>query len=366
MSDEPDQDSKTEEATPKKTQDAIEKGNIATSRELPVLFSLGAMLIVMIWVIGSGSARLAATLRGFLDNPGDVRLEQGQDAVLLLNAVGLEMGRFLVPAIIIFMVAGLAGSFVQNVPQVVFDRIKPELGRLSIAKGWKRLFGLQSFVEFGKALFKFGATALVVSIILKTEQHRMVNAMFSDPGTLVDSTVGIAIHLLSAVCIATVLLVAADLIWARIQWRRNLRMTKQEVKDEFKNTEGDPLVKARMRSLARDRIRHRMMANVPRATLVLANPTHYAIALRYVYEEGGAPVVLAKGQDLVALKIREIAEQNGIPVVEDKLLTRAMYGKVELDQMIPVEFYRAVAEIIYLLQVRSSDSHLPAIVNGHS
>jgi flagellar biosynthetic protein FlhB len=364
MSDEPEQDSKTEEATAKKTQDAIEKGNIAQSRELPVLFSLSAMLIVLIWVIGSGVASLATTLRGFLDNPGDVRLDQGQDAVLLLHAIGLEMGHFLVPVIVVFAVAGLAGSFVQNVPQIIFDRIEPDLSRLSIAKGWKRIFGAQGVVEFGKALFKFGAMALVVTLVLKSELHRMVNAMFSDPGTLIGTTVDLAIRLLSAVCIATVLLVAADLVWARVQWRRNLRMTKQEVKDEFKNTEGDPLVKARMRSLARDRIRHRMMASVPKATLVLANPTHYAIALRYVHEEGGAPMVLAKGQDLVALKIREIAEANGIPVVEDRLLTRAMYAKVDLDQMIPAEFYRAVAEIIYVLQTRASDSRLPAVIHG--
>ena len=126
-------------------------------------------------------------------------------------------------------------------------------------------------------------------------------------------------------------------------------MTRQEVKDEMKQVDGDPLVKARMRSLARDRARKRMIAAVPRATFVVTNPTHYAIALRYVKEEGGAPMVIAKGQDLIALKIREIATQHSIPIIEDKLLARSLYKVVEVDKMIPPEFYKAIAEIVFFL-----------------
>jgi flagellar biosynthetic protein FlhB len=129
-------------------------------------------------------------------------------------------------------------------------------------------------------------------------------------------------------------------------------MTKQEVKDEMKNIEGDPLIKARMRSLALDRRRRSMLAAVPKATLVIANPTHYAIALRYVREEGGAPRVIAKGADLIALMIRQIAEQHDIPVVEDKALARSMYDAVEVDRMIPPEFYKAVAELVHILYLR--------------
>ena len=152
---------------------------------------------------------------------------------------------------------------------------------------------------------------------------------------------------------AYAVLAAVDLVWTRVKWRRDLRMSRQELKDEMKQSEGDPLMKAKRRSLALDRRRRRMMAAVPRATLVIANPTHYAIALRYVREEGGAPVVLAKGQDLIALKIREIAEGAGIPVIEDKALARSMYDHVEVSQLIPAEFYKAVAELIHFLQARS-------------
>jgi flagellar biosynthetic protein FlhB len=131
-------------------------------------------------------------------------------------------------------------------------------------------------------------------------------------------------------------------------------MTRQEVKDELKQVDGDPLIKARMRSLARDRARKNMMAAVPRATFVIANPTHYAVALRYVKEEGGAPLVIAKGQDLIALRIREIAAQHAIPIIEDKLLARSLYKVVEVDKMIPPEFYKAVAEIVFFLFQRRS------------
>lgn len=352
MSEEPDKDSKTEEATHKKTQDEIEKGNVATSRELPILFSLAGMLLITVFIIKDYAATLSSNLRLFLDNPGGVRIDRGQDAILLLNSVALEMGTFLLPAVVLLCVAGLAGSMSQNAPRFVGERIRPQASRISLRKGWDRIFGVQGLVEFGKSLFKFTACGFVLAILLKSVQFHLVNAMFSDPGTIAETTISITVKLLSAVCIATVLLVVADIVWARLQWRKNLRMTRQEVKDEHKQSEGDPLVKSRMRSLARDRSRNRMMSNIPRATMVLANPTHYAIALRYVHEEGGAPLVIAKGQDLVALKIKEIATENKIPIFEDKVLTRAMFPKVGVDSTIPIEFYKAIAEIIYYLHTR--------------
>jgi flagellar biosynthetic protein FlhB len=163
-----------------------------------------------------------------------------------------------------------------------------------------------------------------------------------------------ASRLVATVAVATIILVAADVVWSRVSWQRELRMTRQEVKDELKQADGDPIVKARLRSLARDRLRKRMIAAVPRATLVIANPTHFAVALRYVREEGGAPLVIAKGQDLIALKIREIAAAHGIPVIEDKGLARSLYKAVEVDKMIPAEFYKAVAEIVFYVLGRQA------------
>ena len=160
----------------------------------------------------------------------------------------------------------------------------------------------------------------------------------------------IVVDLVLGVVIAMALIAGVDLLWTRFHWMQELRMTKQEVKDEHKQAEGDPILKSRMRSLARDRARQRMMASVPRATLVIANPTHFSIALRYVREETAAPIVVAKGQDLVALKIREVAEEHGIPIFEDVTLARSMFKQVSVDSMIPPQFYQAVAELIRIIQ----------------
>lgn len=270
----------------------------------------------------------------------------------LVHALALAMGRFLLPILLILFIAGIAASVLQNVPQIVFDRIQPQWSRISPASGWGRLFSIQSVVEFGKSLFKFLAIGSMSFMVLSADRHEIVNVMFMDPIGLPEFLLTLSVRLVSAVSVATIALVAGDLVWTRLRWQRDLRMTKQEVKDEFKQTEGDPLIKAKMRSLARDRLRRQMMAAVPRATMILANPTHYAIALRYDQNENDAPMVLAKGTDLIALRIREIAERNRIEVVIDKALTRAMYDHVEINQTIPAEFYRAVANLLVYVMTR--------------
>jgi flagellar biosynthetic protein FlhB len=223
---------------------------------------------------------------------------------------------------------------------------------VSPGAGAGRIFGAPGLVEFLKSLFKFGAITIVCLILLNADRKAVIDAMFTDPSALPALILSLVIRLVSAVCVTLVILVAADLVWSRFRWRSDLRMTRQEVKDEMKQSEGDPLVKSRLRSLARDRARRRMISAVPRATVVIANPTHYAIALRYDRSKGGAPLVVAKGVDLIALRIREIAAQHAIPVIEDRPLARAMYDAVEVDQWIPPEFYRAVAKILHFLYTR--------------
>jgi flagellar biosynthetic protein FlhB len=191
-------------------------------------------------------------------------------------------------------------------------------------------------------------------MVLRSAHNNVVNALFMEPAALPTLILDMASRLVATVAVATIIPVAADVVWSRVSWQRELRMTRQEVKDELKQADGDPIVKARLRSLARDRMRKRMIASVPKATLVIANPTHFAVALRYVREEGGAPLVIAKGQDLIALKIREIAAAHGIPVIEDKALARSLYKAVEVDKMIPAEFYKAVAEIVFYVLGRQA------------
>jgi flagellar biosynthesis protein FlhB len=275
------------------------------------------------------------------------------DAITLFTALTWDICRPLIPALVILLAAGLASTFLQNAPRLVLKRIQPDLARISLANGWRRIFGSHGRTEFLKSVAKLISVTLVLWVVLRSQRNALTGAMLLDPDAIPGLILMIATRLLTAVCAITVVLLAADLVWVRAFWRKEIRMTKQEIKDELKEAEGDPLRKARLRSLALDRRRKSMIAAVPRATLVIANPTHYAVALRYVREEGGAPVVISKGQDFIALKIREIAEQHAIPIIEDKSLARSMYNGVEVDRPIPPEFYKAVAEIIHILYAKS-------------
>ncbi len=352
MAEEQDQESKTEEATEKKVRDAVERGNTPSSKEAPIFASIAATLIGAVFFIRNSAGETAGVLATFLSDPAGFDISTGKNTTTLLVQLVMQAAAFIGPLLLLFIVFGLSASFLQHPPQLALERIKPQFSRISPASGWKRIFGLQGLVEFGKSLAKFAAIATITWLILKSDKNTVVTAMLQDPSTIPELILSMAIRLLSAACVATIIIVAADLVWTQKSWRRSLRMTKQEVKDEHKQAEGDPILKARRLSLARDRARNRMMAAVPRATLIVANPTHYAVALRYVQEEGGAPLVLAKGTDLIALKIREIAEANDIPVIEDRVLARSLHAAVQIDQMIPPEFYKVVAELLCMVYAR--------------
>jgi flagellar biosynthesis protein FlhB len=354
-----DKDSKTEEPTEKKLRDAIERGNTPFSKEAGILASLVGIMIISSFLLAGNVGRLSGALQRLLDDPGGWSLMSGADAVQLFEALGLEMARLLLPAIIVLATAGVLASFLQNSPRLVFERIQPQLSRLSLAKGWQRLLGRHAQVEFLKAVLKLSAICLLGGLTIRAAKHEVSNAIFMEPAALPGLIHGMAGRFVATLAVGAVVLVAADLVWSRLFWQRELRMTRQELKDEMKQVDGDPIVKARLRSLARDRLRKRMIAAVPRATMVIANPTHFAVALRYLREEGGAPLVVAKGQDHIALKIREVAEQHGIPVIEDKVLARALHKAVEVDRMIPPEFYKAVAEIVIYLYARRPAARHP-------
>ena len=182
----------------------------------------------------------------------------------------------------------------------------------------------------------------------------LLTAMEDDAGALPERILDLAIKTLAAVMVAALVVAAADLVWSQILWRRDQRMSRRELKEELRQAEGDRLIKTRLRSLRLDRSRKRMLSAVPHATMVVVNPTHYAVAMRYVRGEDRAPIVVAKGADLIALKIRAIAAAHDIPVIEDKPLARSLYAAVEVERPIPAEFYRAVAEIVRLIQQRKS------------
>ena len=299
------------------------------------------ILVVVAFFVGPGAGPLAERMALLLDNPGDFRLESGADAVGLMMAFGMQAGLFLLPMIVVLAVAGFAASFFQNAPRVTTEQIRPKLSRIAPGAGWKRIFGSQGQIEFLKSMFKFVAVGAVVAMMLNGERAPVIDSMFTEPAAVPALILSLTVRLVSVVCVTIVVMVAADVVWSRLRWHRDLRMTRQELKDEMKQSQGDPLVRSRLRSLARDRARRSMIAAVPRATVVIANPTHFAIALKYDRAKGGAPVVVAKGADLIA----PASARSPPPTASrsSRSPARALYDAVEVDQMIPPEFYRAVA-----------------------
>jgi flagellar biosynthesis protein FlhB len=346
MADSADKESKTELPTQKRYAEAAEKGNVPFSREVTVFASTLGIYCYLIFYLPSGVAQLWDTLRGVFEKPEQWRFDNGPDVVALFKRLAWEASAIVAPAFILMALFSVGASVLQNLPTPVMDRIAPKFNRINPIEGMKRIFGLPGLVEFGKSLFKVVAVGVVVVLTLQSEFFSSLDAMFADPYFLVSRLLADAKTVLIIVLVASAIIGVADYFWTHHQWFTELKMTKEEVKEERKQTEGNPILKQRQRSFARDLARKRMISSVPRATMVIANPTHYAVALRYVREEDAAPVVVAKGTDLIALKIREIAENNNIPVFEDPPLARSMFAQVSVDSVIPPAFYKAVAELI--------------------
>ncbi|MBB4652850.1 flagellar biosynthetic protein FlhB [Aminobacter niigataensis] len=337
----------------------MEKGKLPASKEVAIFTSFLAILVYTVFFASNSVAELGVFLSNFLEKPEAWPLGTERDVVELYQAVAVEVGRAIASLFLMLVVAGVGASLVQNVPQFIGERVRPQASRISLTQGWKRMFGVQGFVEFLKSLGKLGFAIIVLIFVLSDDLRVLLTGMITNPVAYGSVIRNIAVDILVAIVFVMGAIAVADFVWSRFHWFQEQRMTKQEVKDELKQSEGDPIVKSRLRSIARDRARQRMMTAVPKATLVIANPTHFAIALRYVRDENAAPVVLAKGQDLVALKIREIAEQNGVPVFEDVALARSMYKQVSVDSVIPPQFYQAVAELVRIVYGNRAQRNQP-------
>lgn len=349
MAETDDKESKTEEPTEKRINEAIEKGNIPIAREATLFGSMVAILAGVLLFGTWAGGELALSLQAVLASAGTTLLEDNGDASALVVRLVQASAIAVLPLFAIIAFGTIVASLMQNPPAAASDRVTPKLNRVSPLSGWQRLFGKAGLVEFVKASVKIVAVSVIVWIVTRSQFTSYTQALEKEPGLLVDTLIGMFTEFMLPVIIFALLLAIADMAWSRFKWRRDLRMTKQEVKEEFRQAEGDPHLKARLRSIGRQRSSQRMLAKLPTATMVVVNPTHYAVALRYVREDGGAPEVVAKGVDFLALRIREIAEENAIPLVENKPLARALYDQVEVGTQIPPDFYQAVAEIIHYL-----------------
>ena len=265
---------------------------------------------------------------------------------LLLGAGMTKVMWIMAWPMLMLMVAAFRAPFIQVGPIFAPNIIKMELSKVSPVKGWGRLFSIRSLVEFVKGLLKLGLISMVGFIILYPYFGQIDHMVGLPIPLLLVEMKTMMMRLMIGILVALLVIAVADLLYQRHEHNKKMRMTKQELKDEYRQSEGDPQVKAKLRQLRTERARRRMMQNVPRADVVITNPTHYSIALEYKPEVMDAPVCLAKGLDSVALKIREIAKDNNIVIYENPPLARALYDVVELDEMIPPEQYKAVAEVI--------------------
>lgn len=345
---------KTEEPTQRKLEEARKRGDVPTSREVGAAMSVLALLVLAGGLGPSLSQGLLAAFLPLVENPADFVLATPADALNLLWWVAGGTGVVLLPLAGLLLAAGALGALGQGSIVVSGDRIQPKLNRLSPLAGFKRLFSLKNLVEFLKGLAKVTAIGACVAVVVKKELGQAEAMVLSDPALLPAWMGEVAVDLLLAVLVAVLAIAVLDLVWQYVSWRRNQRMSLQELKEEFRQSEGDPHLKARIKQLRRDRARNRMFAELPTATVVVTNPTHFAVALRYDLSKAAAPVCVAKGMDLVALRIREKATEHDVPLVENPPLARALHKSVEIGEEVAPEHYMAVAEVVsYVLSLKA-------------
>ena len=345
MSDQTDDAQKTEEPTPKKLDEARKRGNVARSMEVNTWLMLFAGTLIIAFVAPGLMSDISSIAQVFVERPHEFSLEFNNLVGLMMRAVMAVGGALLLPAVFM-VVAAITTGIVQN--GVVFSpkAMEPKLEKLSPIAGAKRLFSVRQLVEFVKGLIKISIVATIAVMLLAPEFRSLDTTTTMDLSEILAILHDLIIELMIYVLAVLAVIAGIDLIFQRAQHRKRLRMTRQEVKDEMKQSEGDPHVKGRLRQIRMDRARHRMMQAVPEADVVVTNPTHFAVALRYNQDETEAPVVVAKGQDFIAQKIREVAVENDVPIVENRPLAQALFRTVEVDQEIPTEHYKAVAEVI--------------------
>lgn len=340
-----DQDQRTEFPTFKRLTEARERGQLPISREAATWVLFVGILLVVTWVAPPMAAHMVTSLRVFLEMPHAISLDGNGMQVMFAETLR-HMGLATVLVFAILAAAAALGTILQTGLYASLETIRPQFDRVSPMAGFKRLFSANSLIELGKS---FGKLIVLGGIVFLTLWPVMENLPASGGHDLMDIVAYLhhqAVHMIIMLMLAFTLIAILDLMYQRHQYIKGLKMTKAEVKDEFKQQEGDPIIKMRLRNIRVEKARKRMMAQVPKADVVVTNPTHYAVALQYDNENMDAPVVLAKGINLIADRIREIANENKIPLVSNPPLARALYDTVELDQQIPSMHYRAVAEII--------------------
>jgi flagellar biosynthetic protein FlhB len=351
MADTDDKDQKTEQPTDRKLEKAIEQGDVAKSQEVVSFFMLGAGTLAVAFLSGGAAKDLSAKLKGVLANLHQVSIDKaglmgfGWFSVLaILSALALPL--------LLAMIAAVAGNSIQHRGVFTAQSMTPKLSRLSPMQGLKRMFGKEALVNFAKGLVKIALIGGVICAVLWPYRGYFESMASADIAAALPRAQGMFLKFMGIVLAVYFILAILDFVYQRHSWIERQMMTKQEIKEEYKETEGNPEVKQKVAQLRRQQAQRRMMSKVPKASVVIMNPTHYAVALQY--ERGmDAPVCVAKGLDELALRIKAVAQENGVPVIENPPLARALHAVVDLDETIPEEHYKAVAEVIgYVMRLK--------------
>jgi flagellar biosynthetic protein FlhB len=341
MAEEGDSEDRTEAASARRLQSAREEGHVPLSREVPAVAGLAAAALALTMAAPASVQRAAPVLAGFLEHLGQIDPLSPD----VLHAALIAAGRLAMPFVLAVLAAGVAATLLQTGFLFTPAALRVDPGRLSPLAGFRRLFGPDNGFEALKSLLKLGVLGFVVWRVLVAGAPSLPGMLTRGPAALLDAATRWILHAVLALLVAQGAIAVLDLLWVRLRHARQLRMSRQELREEAKETEGNPHVKARLRQIRHLRARKRMLAAVPKAAVVVTNPTHYAVALAYERGRGAAPRVVAKGVDSMAARIRAVAEENRVPLVANPPLARALY-RVELDAEIPPEHYKAVAGII--------------------
>lgn len=340
-----DDQERTEQATSKRREESREKGQVARSQEV---VSASILVAGLIFFYFGGSSLLLKTMEvmtaGFRE-AGVTEVTQDTVISILINQI-IKGFSILFPLLIAVLLAAVLGNVLQFGFMFSTESIQPKIEKISPIKGFKRLFSLRSMVELLKGILKVCVIGGIAYLIIRHEFDQLMPLAEQSVWGMFSYIGGVCFKILLAMTVMLVLLAALDYAYQRWEFEKSIRMTKQEIKDEFKNTEGDPMIKARIRRIQRDMAQKRMMAQVPKADVIITNPTHLAIAVQYLPDKMQAPTVVAKGAELVAEKIREIARENDVPIIENKPLAQVLYKMVKVNSLVPENLYRAVAEVL--------------------
>ena len=340
---------KTEKPTPRRLQEARKKGNIARSMDVNTAVVLIAAVAALKLQFGAmGTRMIDLTTTFFTQLPkDDITTRELHHLFLLL---GWQFFLIVGPCLAIILAGGLAANYLQVGVLFTSEPLRPHLEKINPIAGFKRILSRRSFVEVLKAIFKMSIVAYVAYRAIMDAYPQMAATVLMDRVGAAMLYASVAWDIAWKAVLVLLVFGIADYFYQRWEYEKGLRMTKQEIKDEAKQSEGDPLVKGRIRRAQREAARRRMMTEVPKATVVITNPTHVAVALKYDRETMPAPIVVAKGLDLVAQKIKEIAGENGVPMIENVPLARELHKRLEIDEEVPEDLYATVAEILVMVQ----------------